>query len=1350
VRPASFLAPVLVAGISFLSYFPAQAQFPINEPFTGTEATTPNFVLGGTASLGTGYLRLTSNVNNQAGYAILKNTFSSQKGFSISFEFSIYGGTGVNKADGISVFLVDAAGTNPTIDPATNQFEIGAYGGSLGYGQKTLAAGAKADIPGATKGYLGIGIDEYGNYATPFEGLIGGAPSRVPQAVTLRGPADPTNPLGGYEFLTTSGSLPFTLDVATHRAQPGDPDYRKAYIYVLPVNGGYNVTVRIQHGTTITTTTNNYAVSAPPENLRIGFAGSTGNFNNYHEIRYLTVLDNPVAVDDAAQTRYDQAVDIPVLNNDQGVAAALDPTSVDLDPSTDGIQSTFTVNDKGVFAVNSAGVVTFTPSGTFAGLVSIPYVVSDMLRTESDRRISNPATISVTVTGADVATNVTGPATALPNSQVTYTVSTTNNGQETATNVIPTLLLPAGLTIDPSADYSYDSTTGLVTFNQTTLAANQTTSNSVVVHMPSGTTFISATSNYTYPTGAVVPDAVVANNSSTITTAVTTLSTVVTACATPGKDGPAALDNTSTPNTYYPGVSTATAKGVSTITVGTPVGAQAVEAGDLVLVMQMQDGANMNTTSSASYGSPGSTTAGYYEYAAVTSVNGSIFTLSKLLTNKYITTGTNQNFQVIRVPQYSALTINGTATGTAWNSETKTGGVLALDVVGTTTFTTGSGLSMTAKGFSGGGGFSYNGAGAAATNSPADYATPTTVAAHGAKGEGIGGTPHYFYDGNKVIDTKVEGYATGDNNIGAPANGGGGAQDFAPATNTGNSGGGGGANGAAGGFGGYGFNSGNNNFGNRAIGGGALFGSPLALIMGGGGGAGSTNNATTFINSSGGIGGGIIIMRTGDAAISGSGTATIQANGGNAPSPGGSLNQGGGGGGAGGSVMVLTSGTGSTNITISTTGGNGGSVNTDLTNASSSYGPGGGGSGGVVYTNGTLGAATVTGGTNGQTTNGKVGNDAALTAFGATIGNGGTATPGINDANTNTIGGTNSCFPVLSMALSTSTPNVTRSSSGPNPAMYTATISNVGGAASETSTTIALNSLFTYDATLVPTLTLTTASGITTTLGTSDYSVTGTTSPIFSGIFIPSGATLRITFRATISADAENDTPYQADATVVYANPTRATTNGTDASVAGNGYASASSTAEDVTIVTPLPVELTRFDASAVRQDAVLSWATASELHNDHFTVERSTTGSKFSPIGTVRGQGTSIRTTEYSFIDNGAGHLATEAVYYRLQQVDLNGKTSYSSVRTVHFATTKATAVLYPNPSQGQITLDLSTLATGTYTVQVLDLAGRVVRTQQASAAAAPLDLSGLPQGAYVVLVQGANVRQALPLLRN
>ena len=75
---------------------------------------------------------------------------------------------------------------------------------------------------------------------------------------------------------------------------------------------------------------------------------------------------------------------------------------------------------------------------------------------------------------------------------------------------------------------------------------------------------------------------------------------------------------------------------------------------------------------------------------------------------------------------------------------------------------------------------------------------------------------------------------------------------------------------------------------------------------------------------------------------------------------------------------------------------------------------------------------------------------------------------------------------------------------------------------------------------------------------------------------------------------------------------------------------------------------------------------------------------------------------------------------------------------------------MLYPNPGQDKTTIDLTGRAAGTYSVQVLDLAGRVLRTQQLGAQTSPLELQGLPQGAYIVLARGVGINQALPLIRN
>jgi len=508
---------LLTVGTLLVASQAAHAQFPINESFT--DATTPNFTLGvgGATLTGTaaepGYLRLTSAGNDQAGYAIFNSSFPSVKGFSISFEFFSYGGTPTG-ADGLSVFLVDAFGTDPT----KNEFSIGAYGGSLGYAQ---IDNTKATLPGVSKGYLGIGLDEFGNYSLANEGRQGGVGFR-PQAVALRGAG---SGMSGYEYLTGSNTLPFTLNVPTARAQPGSPDYRKAYLYVLPVKGangvitGYSITIRLQHGRTVTTTTNEFVVPTPPSNLRVGFAGSTGDYTNIHEVRNLAILDNPFAVDDVAQTPYNKPITLGAVTNDRGIGAELDPATVDLDPEVAGMQTTYTVPGQGTFTVDGQGVVTFTPSGTFAGIIELPYTVKDVLSKDS-----NPAIMTVTVTGADVASSISGPASGNPGDQLTYSVTTRNRGDELASNVSPTLQLPPGTIVPTSSDYVYDEATGFLQFTAiATLAASSSVTKSVTITAPApSSNAMMLTSSYAYPANAAIPDPVASNNSATFSTSVVT------------------------------------------------------------------------------------------------------------------------------------------------------------------------------------------------------------------------------------------------------------------------------------------------------------------------------------------------------------------------------------------------------------------------------------------------------------------------------------------------------------------------------------------------------------------------------------------------------------------------------------------------------------------------------------------------------------------------------------------------------------------------------------------------------------------------------------------------------------
>ncbi|MEG4582314.1 DUF4347 domain-containing protein, partial [Microcoleus sp. MON1_C5] len=162
-----------------------------------TAGSTPNSsgvipALGTGDTPGTGTLRLTSNAFDQAAFVIYNNPISATEGLRITFDFFAYnrgtvpspGDGSLLGADGISFFLIDGTAT-PT--------QAGGFRGSLGYAQNT-----NSNSPGIVGGYLGVGLDEFGNYSSTIAGKQGGT-GQLPDAVGLRGSQSTS-----YNFLTST------------------------------------------------------------------------------------------------------------------------------------------------------------------------------------------------------------------------------------------------------------------------------------------------------------------------------------------------------------------------------------------------------------------------------------------------------------------------------------------------------------------------------------------------------------------------------------------------------------------------------------------------------------------------------------------------------------------------------------------------------------------------------------------------------------------------------------------------------------------------------------------------------------------------------------------------------------------------------------------------------------------------------------------------------------------------------------------------------------------------------------------------------------------------------------------
>ena len=142
----------------------------------------------------------------------------------------------------------------------------------------------------------------------------------------------------------------------------------------------------------------------------------------------------------------------------------------------------------------------------------------------------------------------------------------------------------------------------------------------------------------------------------------------------------------------------------------------------------------------------------------------------------------------------------------------------------------------------------------------------------------------------------------------------------------------------------------------------------------------------------------------------------------------------------------------------------------------------------------------------------------------------------------------------------------------------------------------------------------------------------------------------------------------------------------------------------------PVPVNFVWFTANKLHEkQALLNWKTAQEINSAFFLVERSNDALIFNAIGSVQAAGNSSLGIEYSFTDL---QPASGLNYYRLKQVDLDGRFIYTPTRVIRFNEPDAGFVKYfPNPTRGMVYIELSgTMARESKLINISNAAGVVV----------------------------------------
>jgi hypothetical protein len=183
-----------------------------------------------------------------------------------------------------------------------------------------------------------------------------------------------------------------------------------------------------------------------------------------------------------------------------------------------------------------------------------------------------------------------------------------------------------------------------------------------------------------------------------------------------------------------------------------------------------------------------------------------------------------------------------------------------------------------------------------------------------------------------------------------------------------------------------------------------------------------------------------------------------------------------------------------------------------------------------------------------------------------------------------------------------------------------------------------------------------------------------------------------------------------------------------------------------------LPVTLLAFNAKADGENVDLNWATASEINNDRFVVERSFDGKNWLPIQTVAGHGTTQVRNDYATVDNGP--FASNVLYYRLKQIDYNGTYTYSVVRVVKFAAESVVAMnVYPNPTHDKLNLAWTGTAVEPVRIQIFDMNGMPVYQQDATNRKGlmqlQLDLSSLASGNYYLRISSNTLINSQPIIK-
>ncbi len=168
-----------------------------------------------------------------------------------------------------------------------------------------------------------------------------------------------------------------------------------------------------------------------------------------------------------------------------------------------------------------------------------------------------------------------------------------------------------------------------------------------------------------------------------------------------------------------------------------------------------------------------------------------------------------------------------------------------------------------------------------------------------------------------------------------------------------------------------------------------------------------------------------------------------------------------------------------------------------------------------------------------------------------------------------------------------------------------------------------------------------------------------------------------------------------------------------------------------------LPVKFLGFDVASRGKDGIVQWSTTEEINADRFEIERSNNGQTWTKVGSVTAKGDVTGTNSYSFTDK---EIGTTVSYYRIRQVDIDGRSVYTPVRMLKMDQTGMASEIRIRTISGKILLQFPQEVKGNTLVRIMNLNGQLLSHHQLTNAAGQITLDSQAPANGIVIVSVEN----------